>query len=57
MKTPSPIWRRRDADPEVARALEQNAFADRVVFGVCALIFAAVLAADLIDSIVGGLPL
>lgn len=57
MKTPSPIWRRRDADPEAARALEGSAFADRVVGIVCGLIFVAVIAAEMIEQFVGEVPL
>lgn len=57
MKTPSPIWRRREADLEAARALEQNAFADCVVGVVCGLIFVAVIAAEMIEQFVGEVPL
>lgn len=57
MKSPSPIWRRRDADPEVVRALEGSAFADRVVGIVCGLIFVAVIAAEMIEQFVGEVPL
>ena len=57
MKTPFPVWRRRGADPEVVRALEGSAFADRVVGIVCGLIFVAVIAAEMIEQFVGEVPL
>ena len=59
MKTPFPVWRRRD-DPEASRILTDSEIGDRAVGWTCAAIFffgLVLIAADLIEQVVGGLPL